>query len=105
MPWDKRAGSMEASVSSSVHQTTANLFHSKKFRREIIPSRLYEILERKQMDSKFAAAFVLPRRANAKSHRRFSMSLMSTVEFSAYNATVRSHESLSQTDYCRSLIW
>jgi hypothetical protein len=107
VPSDKDdVGSMEVSATSAVHQTTVNLCHSKTFRREIIPNRLDEIPARKQMDSRCEVAFV--RLRNVKSHRRFSIALKSSTRlllFSAYNATVRSHENLSQMDYCRSSAW
>lgn len=58
-------------------------------------------LPKKQMDSAHEFVSVPPR--NAKSHRRFSVALKSLkLLFFAYNAIVQSHESLSQTDYCRS---
>lgn len=58
-------------------------------------------LPRKQMDSAHEFFSVPPR--NVKSHRRFSVALKSSkLLFFSYNAIVQSHESLSQTDYCRS---
>jgi hypothetical protein len=90
-------------VTSAVHQMTVNLCHSMTFHRAIILSRLCEIPARKQMDSAHEFVSVPSRTANVKSHRRFSKSLMLTkLLFCAYNAIVRSHENLSQMDYCRS---